>query len=259
MLYEVPEDDEKQAAEEAPALIWAREEPGARRAAYSRDAIAEAALRVADKEGFSALSMRRVAQELGAGTMTLYHYVRNKDELITLMSDRMMGELLIPDDELPDDWRDAITEIAVRSRNAFVNHPWAIENMKGGDGGPNGMKHFEQSLLAVDGTGASPMKKLEIVSLVDDYVFGFVMRELVVGNWTDREEGDRDNSWSEATLDYFEGRIATGEYPQIAALRGDGSRDEGMKRIEEAVRSGDRFTRGLSFLLDGIEASLAES
>ena len=64
-------------------------------------------MRIADAEGFDALSMRRLAAELDAGTMTLYHYVRTKDELLTLVVDAVMGEVVVPADErLPDDWRD---------------------------------------------------------------------------------------------------------------------------------------------------------
>ena len=65
-------------------------------------------MRIADAEGFDAVSMRRIATELDAGTMTLYHYVRTKDELLTLVIDAVMGEVVIPDDEpMPDDWRAA--------------------------------------------------------------------------------------------------------------------------------------------------------
>ena len=85
--------------------IWTRPEPGSRKPRFSRDDIAQAALRIADTEGFDALSMRRLAAELDAGTMTLYHYVQTKDELLTLVNDAVMGELLIPADELPTDWR----------------------------------------------------------------------------------------------------------------------------------------------------------
>ena len=74
-----------------PALIWLREEPRGRRASHTRAEIARAAVEIADGEGFDAVSMRRVARQLGAGTMTLYHYVRNKDELITLMADEVMA------------------------------------------------------------------------------------------------------------------------------------------------------------------------
>ena len=96
--------------------IWARAEPGTRKPRYTREQIAAAALAVADSEGIDAVSMRRVAQELGAGTMTLYHYVRTKSDLLDLMDDSIMAEVLVPDDELSSNWREALTAIAKRSQ-----------------------------------------------------------------------------------------------------------------------------------------------
>lgn len=97
--------------------------------------------------------MRRVAAELGAGTMTLYRYVRNKADLVALMADAVMGELLVPEEELPADWRQALTLIAHRTRKVFARHTWAIDSLRGGgEGGPNGVLHFEQSMVAVAGT-----------------------------------------------------------------------------------------------------------
>ena len=73
--------------------------------------------------------MRRIARELGAGTMSLYHYVRSKDELLALMWDVVIGELIVPDDELSGDWRDALSKLARATRRAFKNHPWIFEAM----------------------------------------------------------------------------------------------------------------------------------
>ena len=107
-------------------------------------------LALAYAEGLDAVSMRRVASELGVGTMTLCYYVATRDELLALMNDAMMGELVVPAGELPSDWRAALGLIAHRSRAAFRRHPWAIEEPPG-TLGPNAMRHFEQSLAAVDG------------------------------------------------------------------------------------------------------------
>ena len=81
--------------------IWVRPEPGTRRARFSREQIAAAALAIADAEGFEAVSMRRIAAQLGAGTMSLYRYISTKDDLVTLMDDALMGESLVPEGELP--------------------------------------------------------------------------------------------------------------------------------------------------------------
>jgi AcrR family transcriptional regulator len=136
--------------------IWSRPAPGERRPSLTREKIVASAMALVDQEGIAALSMRRIAQDLGVGTMTLYHYVRTKDELLDLIDDAMMGELLLSDDELPpDDWRKGLTAIAMRSREVHRRHPWIIRTLDGLGNriGPNGLRHFEQSLAAVAGTG----------------------------------------------------------------------------------------------------------
>src|ERR671924_315257 len=107
--------------------ILARPAPGERKPAHTRERIAQAALKIADEDGFEAVTMRRVAAELGAGTMTLYHYVRNKRELAALMDDAVMGELLVPEEELADDWREGLAQIARRTYQCFLRHPWSFE------------------------------------------------------------------------------------------------------------------------------------
>ena len=107
-------------------------------------------MRIADAEGFAAVSMRRIATELDAGTMTLYHYVRTKDELLTLVVDAVMGEVVIPATEpIPTDWRAALTMVAERTRAALERHPWILDITDDPAVGPNSVRHFDQSLQAV--------------------------------------------------------------------------------------------------------------
>jgi AcrR family transcriptional regulator len=234
--------------------IWARPGPGQRKPAYTREQIAAVAMRIADEEGTDAVTMRRVAAELGAGTMTLYHYVANKQELLSLMDDAMMGELLVPDDELSDDWREALAQIARRSYGVFTRHPWLVEHMGDDEarspGGPNGMRHFEQSLKVAANAGLDVVERLELVGMVDDYVFGHAIR---------RREMARDREQSEAhiaaMLDYLRAQLATGEYPHIAEMAGDDIRAS-FDRIMEIMNDKDRFERGLQRLLDGIALHL---
>jgi AcrR family transcriptional regulator len=237
------------AAVEAEPPIWFRDEPASRRPAHTRADIARAALEIADSEGFDAVSMRKVAQRLGAGTMTLYHYVRNKGELISLMSDAVMAELLVPEGELSKDWRAALTQIANRSHDAFSAHHWVFQKM-GEDGsfGPNGMRHFEQSLQAVVGLGLDREQIFEVIGQVDDYVFGYSLREV--------EEREQEHGWSPEVVDFFKRELATGAYPLISEFFGDdfeATFDEAM----ELMADGARFDRGLARLLDGIEAEFA--
>jgi AcrR family transcriptional regulator len=229
--------------------IWTRPEPGSRRPRYSREQIADAALAIADREGFEAVSMRRVASELRAGTMTLYHYVRTKDDLISLMDDALIGEVLVPDDELPSDWREALTLIAHRSRAAFVRHPWAIETMRAARLGPNGIRHFEQSVAAVSGIDLDPVEKLEIITMVDDYVFGYTIREPSPSS----EEAETRAEWTRLAIDYIEEQLETGDFPHIRSLIPEEGVAAAFEMIETAFSREERFERGLGRLFDGIE------
>ena len=163
--------------------IWTRPEPGARKPRFSREQIAAAALAIADTEGFEAVSIRRVAAELGAGTMSLYRYISAKSNLVALMDDAIMGESLIPGGQLPADWREALAMIARSTRETLLRHPWAVQALQGrgaaaqdGPFGPNGLRHFEQSLAAVATAPLDTAAKLDLLAIVDNYVFGHVMR-----------------------------------------------------------------------------------
>jgi AcrR family transcriptional regulator len=242
--------DRAPVVDEAEPPIWFRDEPASRRPAHTRADIARAALEIADSEGFDAVSMRKVAQRLGAGTMTLYHYVRNKGELIALMSDAVMAEVVVPEGELAEDWRAALTQIANRSHDAFSAHHWVFQKMgEDGSPGPNGMRHFEQSLQAVAGLGLDREQTFEVIGQVDDYVFGYSLREV-------QERAEQEHGWSPEVIDFFRRELDTGAYPLISEFFGDDF-EATFEEAMEFMSDGARFDRGLARLLDGIEAEFA--
>jgi AcrR family transcriptional regulator len=236
--------------------IWARPAPGERKPAYTRERIAEAALEIADAEGYEAVTMRRVAAALGAGTMTLYHYVRNKDELTALMDDSIMAELIVPEDELADDWREALAQIARRSYAAFQRHPWIFEHLTDeddrGPGGPNALRHVEQSLAAAAKTGLDIVGQFELVALVDDYVWGHAARS---GATHTRSKQERAQERLEAILAYLNAQLETGDFPHMKAFVGDDPMGA-FERVVEMAGDPGRFDRGLQRLLDGIALDL---
>ena len=229
--------------------IWSRPAPGERRPRFSREQIAAAALKIADEDGFSAVTMRRVATALDAGTMSLYHYVRTKDELVTLMDDAVMGELLV--NEVPADWREALAALARRARAAYERHPWAINSLASSQGGPNGMRHAEQTLAAVASLPLSPVTRFELTALVDDYVVGFVLRH--GGSDLEGEVAEIPDE----VFDYMRAWLASGEYPHVQELAGDDLRAFAHIFVAMAGDEG-RFERGLTRVLDGIAISLGE-
>ena len=229
--------------------VWTRVEPGGRKPRFTREDIAEAAIKIADEEGLDALSMRYLASQLGAGTMTLYHYVRTKDELMTLVTDAVMGEVVLPPGEaLPDDWREACTVIAHRSRAVLLRHPWTLDIADDPPLGPNSVRHFDQTLAAVSSLDIPLAERLDIVTCVDEYVFGFCLNE-------------RNNLQDGGVIDdemkvYVESLIATGDYPQLRALADSMGLDAAWDQIAEHQRDPARFERNLHRVLDGIEAGL---
>jgi AcrR family transcriptional regulator len=234
----------------APAPIWAHPAPGTRRPKLTRDQIATCALAIADAEGIAAVSMRRIAEDLGVGTMTLYYYVRTKDDLLALMDDHLTGEVLIPKAKLPKGWRAAMTAIARASRAAFIRHPWALTDLDGGRIGPNGMRHVEQSMAAMATAPLSDADKISVISAVDDYVFGHILR--MRDPW---KPGASDPQALRQVNEFIDAQIATGEFPQLAALIGDEDPTEVFARMSLAMTNEARFERGLEALLDGFEQS----
>jgi AcrR family transcriptional regulator len=235
--------------------IWALPEPATRKPRYTREQIADAALRIADQEGFEAVTMKRIAAELGAGTMTLYYYVRNKTDVVALMHDAILADELVPDDDLRGDWRTAIAAIARRSRQVLMAHPWSLASLTEAQFGPNAMRHFDQSLAAVAGTGLAAAEKFELIAAVDDYVSGNAMH--AVEALTRARMAEADPDMVAAAVSYGIALLQSGEFPQLSALYSEGARSgepAGPPMTEAALTS--QFERGLQAMLDGLAARM---
>jgi len=235
-----------------------RPEPGSRRPRFTREQIAAVALEIADREGFEAVSMRRIAVTLGAGTMSLYHYVRTKADLIALMDDALMAETLVPDNELPTHWRDAVATIARRTRAALVRHPWALFSLQDAQFGPHAMRHFEQSLAALAGTGLDAAGTFDLLALVDDYVFGNVVRTGESRRRATAAEADPEAV--SAAIEFGLGQLRSGQFPHTDALLGDRdprvqSKDLPGPPMDETGLDA-QFERGLQAVLDGVATRL---
>lgn len=235
----------------APGPIWTRPEPTARRPKFSREQIASVALAIADAEGFAAVSMRRVAAELGSGTMSLYRYISTKAELAALMDDALVGETVVPDDKLPGDWRGALTMLAHRTRAVYLRHPWAMQALQGAGGasrgapmGPNGLRHFEQSMAALASAPFDTRGKLDLLTIMDDYVFGHVLR---AAGLHVRARAEPDPAEVAAIMEFVETQLSSGRFPRLAAL----ADDPAARSVADPSRLEQRFELGLQALIDG--------
>ena len=187
----------------------------------SRENIAAVALAIADREGFEAVSMRRVAQELKVGTMSLYYYVKTKGDLVAAMDDALMGEALLP--SLPKDWQRAMMDIARHTHAVYIRHPWALESMLSAPPGLNALRHMEQCLEALAETTLTTKQKITLLAMVDDFVFGHALREAA----TD----------ATVNVEFAEAQLATGAFPRLAETFGHGRIDPIKDRFEQGVRA----------------------
>lgn len=199
----------------------------------SRDGIVDAALRIADAEGLEAVSIRRVAADLSVRPMSLYTHIERKEDLLTLMRDRATAEVLFRDG-LPQDWREALTAIASRTRDVVLRHPWMVE-IHDAPLGPNAFRHLEESMIALRSLSLDPVTAGEVLSVVDRFVMGTVSFELT-----------RHGEPSGPLEPYLAEMLASGDYPELSRAAAGGA------------LSLPNFERGLTWLLDGIEADVAQ-
>lgn len=230
-----------------PLDIWTRVEPGVRKPRFTRDEIAAVAIHIADAEGFAAVSMRRIATELDAGTMTLYHYIRTKDELLALVFDTLMAELVVPPGELPKQWRQAMTAIAHRSKSMLERHPWVLDIADDPALGPNSVRHFDQSLEAVSSLDAEIDDLLDVITVIDEYVFGYCIHQRT------HFEPEGEGPPSHEVQQYVQDLAVSGDYPQLVRLLERHGSDRAWAMINEHARNTARFDRNLSRILDGFE------
>ncbi|MEV6327253.1 TetR/AcrR family transcriptional regulator [Streptomyces sp. NPDC051909] len=202
-----------------PEVIWARPERTGRgpRPAHSRRDVVDAAVRIADAEGIDAVSMRRIAAELGCGTMSLYNYVPRKEDLYELMVDAASEEYELPD-RPSGDWRADMTGIARQTRAIMERHPWLTRIMTTAYGfSPNALRFLEWCLGALDPLDLEPGLKMQLIAMINGTVMATVRNEQAIA------ERARGLPWSEAEEQtvrgtYLMGQLATGAYPHLAAL-----------------------------------------
>jgi AcrR family transcriptional regulator len=241
-----------------PRPIWALPQRAERKPRYTREQITEAALRIADTEGFDAVTMKRIAVELGASTMTLYYYVRNKADIVALMQDAILADILVPDTELSGGWRDTVSAIARRTRRVLIDHPWSLMSFNEAQFGPNAMRHIEQSLAAAEKTGLAAAAWFELTIAIDDYVAGNALH--AIESLTRAAIAEADPAMVTAAIEYGITLLSSGEFPQLSAMyaaQADGETRAGPPMTEEALTI--QFERGLAALLDGLGARLEGS
>ena len=226
---------------------WGRE-PAVRRGprpGLTLDRVVEAGVAVAVREGIEAVSMARVARELGASTMGLYRYVGSKDELLTLMIDRAVGEGGERPIRPPDGpWRAGLEHVAHVYWQALRRHPWVVRvPITAPPITPNQLEWLEAGLWALRETGLSEAEKLSVMLLISGYV---------------RSQATLTADLGSTTADVMPGygatvtRLADPErFPALLQAIGSGALDDDDYDPEA------EFAFGLTRILDGVERLVA--
>jgi AcrR family transcriptional regulator len=150
------------------------------RPGLTRERIVEAGLRVMDAEGVDAVSMRRLARELGVEAMSLYNHVRDKEDLLDGMVESIMASMPEPDEPTDGDWFAYGRRIAMDWRTMLRSHPGAIQLLaerKAPISTLEALRPADRALGALMRAGLSPEDAVQAFHTMGGYIFGYVMME----------------------------------------------------------------------------------
>lgn len=148
-----------------------------RREPISKEAIVAAAIGLLDREGLAALSMRRLAEELGTGAASLYWHVGSKDGLLDLVLDQLISEVKIPDPD-PPHWQEQLKEVAREQRRISLRHPYIVRISIGRiPMGPNALLFSERVLAILRAGGLPPRLAVQGYLLLIATINGFTIDE----------------------------------------------------------------------------------
>jgi AcrR family transcriptional regulator len=152
-------------------ILWQEASAPRRSGGLSRERIVAAAIELADADGLGGLSMARLAERLGCGTMSLYRHVANKDELVTFMLSTAPGPPPAPVDS--SNWRAGLTDWATGLWNVYHQHPWVLAAAAAGPpADPGQVAWLDAGLAALRGTDLTERDKLAAVMAVLHFVRG---------------------------------------------------------------------------------------
>ncbi|SDH32453.1 regulatory protein, tetR family [Sinosporangium album] len=232
--------------ERSTELLW-----GAKaRVGLNLERIVRTAIELADAEGLSAVSMRRVAERLGFTTMSLYRHVPGKAELVDLMRDEVMGEPAREDagnEEVRREpgWRGAVTAWARAELALCLRHPWLVESTRVRSlPGPNAVAGLDWALGVVAETGLPPRQVVAVVTLVSGFIES-AARQAVEALRMEQSTGVGEEEWWGERDSLFEHMH---RYPTLTRIYSEGGYHDPL----------DPFEFGLQRVLDGIEVLIGE-
>ncbi len=213
-----------------------------RRAPLHRDRVLRVAMELADRDGFDALSMRKLGQELGVDAMALYRHVRNKDDLFDGIIELIVGEIERPPGT--GDWKADLRAQVMAARRVMLRHPWARRVFEDrGTGGVAVIGYIESVLAIIRDGGFSLDLAHHALHVLDSRIFGF--------NQDLFDDSGRANP-SPDVAEMF-GPAMAAQFPRVTELAMSVSHEGVLGRCDDDVE----FAFGLDLILDGLERRIA--
>lgn len=210
---------------------------GASDAGLSKQRVVVEAVRLADREGVDGLSMRRLAGALGAGAMSLYHYVASKDELLDAMIDIVFEEIELPPEDT--DWQSAMRRVGVSTRQVLARHPWAIGLMESRTSpGPANLRHREAFTACLRRAGFSVLTATHANWLLNSYVYGYALQAASL-------PFDTADELAEMTEDVYLPQLPPDEFPYL--------NESAAALVAAGYDPAEEFTFGLDLVLAALE------
>ncbi|MCX5374943.1 GntR family transcriptional regulator [Streptomyces sp. NBC_00091] len=194
---------------------------GAEDDAQQRARIVRAAVEIADAEGLAALTMRRLGAELGVSAMSLYRHVGSKEQLVVLMADAAFGEQALPE-RPPPHWRERLELSAALQWRLYRAHPWlaAAMNLNRPLLIPNGIRHIDWALAALDGHGLDAGTRMHAAVTLFGYVRGHAV-DLEPETAAEQSSGVSGEQWMQAQETRLAALLEHGAFPAFTAARTD--------------------------------------
>lgn len=213
------------------------------RTPLSRDRVIDAALRLVDEGGIEALSMRKLADELGVKAMSLYNHVANKDDVLDGIVDAAMTEIASP--RAGADWKSQVREIAISAYETLLRHPWVVGLGMRQKPGSGQLRYGDSLLGCFRAAGFSKELTYHGYHVIEGYILGYATQVLNV-RAVDAEQIE------DVVARFTRGDFAQ-EYPHFT--------EHALQHFEptpeqEAVNG---YELGLDLILDGLERLRADS
>lgn len=237
-------------------LLWGLKEAPTRgpKPGLTLQEIVRTAVAAADADGIESLSMRRVATDLGVGTMSLYRYVPGKSELLELMLDHVYGPSSDLDTYRGKDWRTVMEAVARGSWEMHLEHHWLLQvNLARPLLGPNAVASFDFAMAALAGLGLTDRERLSVIVAIDGYVTGSA-RTHINGLEAAKRTGVSDYDFWAAQEPVLTRAMEGGAYPAMAGLSEDTFTVDGQQLFEFGLV---RMLDGLSDFVEPRRAAYA--